>query len=299
MRKRFEVTSLTETEDAESWSDRDFVLSGEVGPFTQQLALWQGEDTGSFSNQHRVVEAIVARSCWDQVAALNGQRETHGEERPSAHLCTRAHKNDSTLYTPLRLPAWLEPLCAAWRSVGNKLGVYSPRSGTGGCFCGFSGGIMSDGYNGRSELQLPQQSLNTAQMCSMKSEASRIAMAIPYFFSYCWHIPLNQVLKREHLFFLFSFRSAISNDGRVSLLSKQEYSLNLCNTWTIMKCCSTEAEDASEYNNNSTLFFGFWPLMGFFLITYKSIESHAIFFINAHKIFNLLTGCYTTVLTIN
>lgn len=41
--------------DAEFWSDRDFVLSGEVGPFTQELALWQGEDAGGFSYQHSVV----------------------------------------------------------------------------------------------------------------------------------------------------------------------------------------------------------------------------------------------------
>lgn len=55
---------------AERWSDRDFVLSGEVGPFAQQLALRQCEDTRGLSNQHRVVETIVARSCRDEVAAL-------------------------------------------------------------------------------------------------------------------------------------------------------------------------------------------------------------------------------------
>lgn len=69
------------------WSDRDFVLSGEVGPFTQQLALRQGEDTGSFSNQHCVVQATVTRSSWDQVTTLNTDREKCGEERRSTHLC--------------------------------------------------------------------------------------------------------------------------------------------------------------------------------------------------------------------
>ena len=68
-------------------SDRDFVLSGEVGPFTQQLALRQGEDAGSLSNQHRVVQAIVTWSRWDQVTTLNTDRDKSSEERLSAHLC--------------------------------------------------------------------------------------------------------------------------------------------------------------------------------------------------------------------
>lgn len=56
-------------------SDRHFVLSGEVGPFAQQLALREGEDAGSLSNQHRVVEAVVSWSRWDQVAALDTEKE--------------------------------------------------------------------------------------------------------------------------------------------------------------------------------------------------------------------------------
>lgn len=51
------------------------MLSGEVGPFTQQLALRQREDAGSFSNQHCVVQAAITRSRWDQVTTLNTDRE--------------------------------------------------------------------------------------------------------------------------------------------------------------------------------------------------------------------------------
>ena len=66
---------------------RDFVLSGEVGPFAQQLALRQGEDAGSFSNQHRVVEATVARSCWDQVTTLDtDNRERRVLRRGIRHI---------------------------------------------------------------------------------------------------------------------------------------------------------------------------------------------------------------------
>lgn len=50
------------------------MLSGEVGPFTQQLALGQGEDTGRLPDQHRVVEAAVTRSRGDQVTTLNTDR---------------------------------------------------------------------------------------------------------------------------------------------------------------------------------------------------------------------------------
>lgn len=57
------------------------MLSGEVGPFAEQLALRQGEDAGSLSNQHRIVQATVARSRWDQVTALkNTHRERSNEE---------------------------------------------------------------------------------------------------------------------------------------------------------------------------------------------------------------------------
>lgn len=75
-------------EDTERGTDRDFVLSGEVGPFAQQLALRQGEDAGSLTNQHRVVQATVARSRRDQVPTLNTQTEGHvrAGEKPSAHL---------------------------------------------------------------------------------------------------------------------------------------------------------------------------------------------------------------------
>lgn len=50
------------------------MLSGEVGPFTQQLALRQGEDAGSLSNQHRVVQPTVTWGGRDQVPSLNTNR---------------------------------------------------------------------------------------------------------------------------------------------------------------------------------------------------------------------------------
>lgn len=37
-------------------TDHDFVLSGEVGWLTQQLALRHGDRAGSLSNQYRVVK---------------------------------------------------------------------------------------------------------------------------------------------------------------------------------------------------------------------------------------------------
>lgn len=62
------------------------MLSSEVGPFAEQLALRQGEDAGSLSNQHRIVQATVARSRWDQVTALkNTHREKSNKDRHSAH----------------------------------------------------------------------------------------------------------------------------------------------------------------------------------------------------------------------
>ena len=39
----------------------DFVLSGQIGPFTQQLALRQGENAGRLPDQHRVVQLSVPR----------------------------------------------------------------------------------------------------------------------------------------------------------------------------------------------------------------------------------------------
>lgn len=71
--------------DRELWTDRDFVLSGEVGPFAQQLALRQGQDAGSLSNQHRVVQAAVTRRRWDQVTTLNTQ-EGESQEQNAARL---------------------------------------------------------------------------------------------------------------------------------------------------------------------------------------------------------------------
>lgn len=80
--------------ETESWADRDFVLSGEVGPFTQQLALRQGQDAGSLSNQHRVVQATVTWGRWDQVTTLNTQRGGGGEMRRGTQLIsTWSHFN--------------------------------------------------------------------------------------------------------------------------------------------------------------------------------------------------------------
>lgn len=77
----------------EQRSDRDFVLSGEVGPFAQQLALRQGEDAGGLSDQHRVVETIVARSRRDQVTALktNTRRRRRRKKKSGEKqlICTR------------------------------------------------------------------------------------------------------------------------------------------------------------------------------------------------------------------
>lgn len=44
-----------------SFTHSDFVFSRQVGPFTQQLALRQGEDTGRFPDQHCVVQLSVSR----------------------------------------------------------------------------------------------------------------------------------------------------------------------------------------------------------------------------------------------
>lgn len=67
------------TENVSIWevSDglyRDFVLSGQVGPFAQQLALRQREDARRLSDQDRVVQAIVTWSRRDQVPTLNEDR---------------------------------------------------------------------------------------------------------------------------------------------------------------------------------------------------------------------------------
>lgn len=56
------------------------MLSGEVGPFAQQLALRQGQNAGSLSNQHRVVQAAVTRRRWDQVTTLNTQQGENQEQ---------------------------------------------------------------------------------------------------------------------------------------------------------------------------------------------------------------------------
>ena len=76
---------LIEAEHQRSVTHRDFVLSCEVGPLTQQLALRQGEDAGSLSDQHRVVQATVPRSRGDQVSTLKTDGERCGEERHSTH----------------------------------------------------------------------------------------------------------------------------------------------------------------------------------------------------------------------
>lgn len=78
----------TKTKMRQEWrSHRDFVLSGEVGPFAEQLALRQSEDAGSFSNQHRVVESIVAWCCWDQVTTLQRKVRKVMRIKQVAHLC--------------------------------------------------------------------------------------------------------------------------------------------------------------------------------------------------------------------
>ncbi len=46
-----------------SFTHSDFVFSGQVGPFTQQLALRQGENTGRLPDQHRVVQLSVSWGC--------------------------------------------------------------------------------------------------------------------------------------------------------------------------------------------------------------------------------------------
>lgn len=43
-----------------SFTHSDFVFSRQVGPFTQQLGLRQGEDTGRFPDQHCVVQLSVS-----------------------------------------------------------------------------------------------------------------------------------------------------------------------------------------------------------------------------------------------
>ena len=55
----------------------DFVLSCQVGPLTQQLALRQGEDTGGLTDEHSVVQLAVAWRCWDQVTALGETSKTN------------------------------------------------------------------------------------------------------------------------------------------------------------------------------------------------------------------------------
>lgn len=40
-----------------------FVLSGQIGPLAQQLALRQGENAGRLPDQHRVVQLSVSRGC--------------------------------------------------------------------------------------------------------------------------------------------------------------------------------------------------------------------------------------------
>lgn len=51
---------------------RDFVLSREVGCFTQQLCLRHSEDTRCGADEHRVVEPGIARSRWQEIPPLQG-----------------------------------------------------------------------------------------------------------------------------------------------------------------------------------------------------------------------------------
>lgn len=48
----------------------DFVLASEVGGLAEELCLRHREGAGSVSDQHRVVEAGVPSSWWEQVPAL-------------------------------------------------------------------------------------------------------------------------------------------------------------------------------------------------------------------------------------
>ena len=43
-----------------TFTHSNFVLSRQVGPFTQQLGFRQREHTGRFSDQHRVVQLAVS-----------------------------------------------------------------------------------------------------------------------------------------------------------------------------------------------------------------------------------------------
>lgn len=51
-------------------TDHDFVLSGEVGRFAQQLTLGHRHGAGSLSYQHSVVQPHPARRWGNQVSAL-------------------------------------------------------------------------------------------------------------------------------------------------------------------------------------------------------------------------------------
>lgn len=82
--------------DGGGGADRDFVLSGEVGPFAQQLALRQGEDAGGLSDQHRVVETVVARSRRDQVTALKTNTKKKSGEKQLVSRSVLFWKTDSS-----------------------------------------------------------------------------------------------------------------------------------------------------------------------------------------------------------
>lgn len=49
---------------------RDFVLASEVGGLAEELGLGDSQGAGSVSNEHRVVQAGVTSSWWEQVPAL-------------------------------------------------------------------------------------------------------------------------------------------------------------------------------------------------------------------------------------
>lgn len=51
-------------------TDHHFVLSGEVGRLTQQLALGHSDGAGGLSNQHGVVKPHASQRRGDQVSAL-------------------------------------------------------------------------------------------------------------------------------------------------------------------------------------------------------------------------------------
>ena len=53
-----------------AWTHRDLVLSGEVGRLAEQLRLGHCEGARRRADEHRVVEARVARRRRQQVAAL-------------------------------------------------------------------------------------------------------------------------------------------------------------------------------------------------------------------------------------